>query len=158
MGKRPWKNPAESGDVEVIGPSNSPAAVLQAIVGLISESKDLKKDLSLPSKFFGVDCKSYRIAPTAYLYKNGGGRGLVVRSWSFEGKVDEASPWETLDTRHKVSEYSSDGSGYLAAVWELPSTTEPPKFYRKFRFVREDSTTIYVHRFEVYGQLKRVGV
>eukprot|EP00457_Paulinella_chromatophora_P003141 gb/GEZN01003147.1/.p1 GENE.gb/GEZN01003147.1/~~gb/GEZN01003147.1/.p1 ORF type:complete len:594 (+),score=55.44 gb/GEZN01003147.1/:120-1784(+) len=164
QGKRPWTNPATSGDITILQfPGSTWTQPSDVIVDDIASSREFKTDVSVSSNFFGVDLRDYRIAPTHYLYKNGGGRGLVVKSWVFESKIDDSSPWVPLDIRSNVNVYSSNSTGFNAHVWGIPKlkdgTAEPTTFYKQFRFLRSDSkNTTYVHRFEVYGTLKKAKI
>ena len=53
---------------------------------------------------------NHLIHPTGYSYRNGGGRGSVVRKWIVEGACSPEGPWTTLSYHPEDDTYFQDVS------------------------------------------------
>jgi len=160
FGKKPFVNPHTSGAIRMFTsdtPGWSSGWSETDLVDNLSTARDLTTDRSMNTgTWFAVDLKDYRINPTHYAMKNGGGRGLVLRDWNFEGKVNEADAWTVLRRHSSDSTYGSDGTNGFG-LHSFPIDSPTKEFYRFFRILRTDSNqAIYVHRWEIYGNLKKV--
>ena len=51
---------------------------------------------------------NHMISPTGYSYRNGGGRGSVVRKWVLEGATSPEGPWTTLSLHPEDETYFQD--------------------------------------------------
>jgi len=162
LGKKPWSNPHSSGLIQMStspSPSWTSGWTEANLVDTMSTARTLRTDYCMNSgTWFMVDLKDFRCCPTSYAMKNGGGRGIVLRDWRFEVKKnDRGDDWTALRTHAGDPIYANDGSGgYGVHSFEL----ENPKkeFFRFFRILRTDSSrAIYVHRWELYGALRKAG-
>jgi len=161
LGKKPFVNPHSSGAIRVFTsdtPGWSSGWSELDLVENLATARDLTTDRSMNTgTWFAVDLKDYRINPTHYAMKNGGGRGLVLRDWNFEAKVNEGdAAWIVLRRHSSDSTYGSDGTNGFG-LHSFPIDSPTKEFYRFFRISRTDtSQAIYVHRWEIYGNLKKV--
>jgi len=159
--KKPWVNPHTSGEIIMTAAaswSGGPSFTDKDLVETVESGKGVTTDINVGGKWFQVDLKDWRLDPSHYAMKNGGGRGLVIRDWNFEAKCSETDPWESLREHRSDGVYADDGQGGFGLhVFELKKKNpKEQKWYRFFRINRTDSTSnIYCHRWELYGKLKK---
>jgi len=158
-GKKTWANAHTAGLIRMFTSDNpgwTSGWTEANVVDLLSTSRTLSTDYSMNTgTWFAVDLKDFRVCPTHYSMRNGGGRGLVLRDWALEAKVKETDSWTAIRRHTGDSTYGSDGkNGY--GLHRFAIDPVPKEFYRFFRILRTDTNkAIYVHRWEIYGTIKK---
>lgn len=118
----------------------------------------------------GVVCFHFpyhRIHPTGYSFRNGGGRGSVVRKWILEGSNSEEGPWVMLSNHdnddtffNDVSDGNSKEKSFLPHCWDISISKSNDTFFCYFRVssLHAHPTgrphALYISGFELFGILK----
>jgi hypothetical protein len=159
-GKKSHSNPHTDGSIRMyIEPGTNWTGGIseQQLVDTLTSGRSNSTDCYLSGTWFAVDLKQYRWRPSHYSMRNGGGRGLVLRDWTIEAKVNDSDEWEVLRRYTNDPIYANDGqNGFGLHVFpiEEPYTK---KWYKHIRMVRSDGKrSFYIHRWELYGQLKKL--
>jgi len=159
FGKTPHKNPHAAALVAMStspSPSWTSGWSEQNLVDPMSTARTLRTDYCMNSgTYFMVDLKEFRVAITHYSMQNGGGRGIVLRDWTFDAKKKESDSWVTLRRHANDGIYANDSSGGYG-IHSFDVENPKREYYRYFRVNRTDSSrAIYVHRWELYGYLRK---
>ncbi|KAK8821667.1 hypothetical protein WA556_002114 [Blastocystis sp. ATCC 50177/Nand II] len=107
------------------------------------------------------------IHPTGYTYRNGGGRGSVVRKWTLEAAKSLNGPW-TLISNHPeddtffydVTDGQNKENSFLAHCWPIDCNQSRKEFYSFFRLQSQHthpngrSHALYISGFELFGIVK----
>jgi len=99
--------------------------------------------------WFSLDLRPMGLIPTHYKMKNGGGRGCVIKTWTFEGKTPNRD-WEVIREHQDDLIFDTDGTnGFGTHVFEV----QCKKPFTAFRVVQKNNIYCYIHRIELYGKV-----
>jgi len=161
MGKKSFTNPHTAGVVRMYaepGATWSGGLTEVNLVDSLASGRTVTTDAYLNATWFAVDLLTYRWQPSHYSMKNGGGRGLVLRDWTIEGKQTDSEDWTVLRRYTNDGIYANDGqNGFGLHVFPVDEA-HTKKWFKHIRCVRTDGKrSFYVHRWELYGAMKKVG-
>ena len=117
------------------------------------------------------------IHPTGYTFRNGGGRGSVVRKWSLEAAKSIDGPWTMISDHpeddtffYDVTDGQNKENSFLCATgggvtrrphcWAIDSNQPRKEFYSFFRLQslhthpNGRSHALYISGFELFGIVK----
>ena len=112
----------------------------------------------------------HSIHPTGYTFRNGGGRGSVIRRWILEASTTPHGPWTTLRNHDEDNTFLNDVSSgndkslsFLGHAWPINISNDKWFSYFRLRNLQTHASSnrpyaLYISGFELYGSVRATSI